>query len=50
MKKTLKKTILSNENVKVLLYIGEGCQVGNDCGYTGDECYVGGDCGVGTNC
>ena len=50
MKKTLKKTNLSNETAKVLLYIGEGCQVGDDCADSGDNCFVGGDCGVGTNC
>ena len=50
MKKTLKKPTLLNENTKVSLYIGEGCEVGNDCGDSGDECFVGGDCGVGTNC
>lgn len=50
MKKELRKPVYDNENVKVVLYIGEGCQVGNDCGDSGDNCYVGQDCGVGTNC
>lgn len=50
MKKVLKKEVVTSDNVKVLLYIGEGCQVGGDCGDSGDNCFVGGDCGVGDDC
>lgn len=35
---------------KVVLYVGEGCQVGDNCGDSGDNCFVGDNCGVGTNC
>lgn len=50
MKRELKKPVYEEKDVKVLLYIGEGCEVGNSCGESGDSCYVGADCGVGTNC
>lgn len=50
MKRELKKPVYEDDNTKVLLYIGEGCQVGNGCGDSGDNCYVGDDCGFGNGC
>lgn len=50
MKKTLTKPFVNEDSILVLLYVGEGCNVGDDCGNSGENCFVGGDCGVGTNC
>lgn len=50
MKKELKKPVYEDDNTKVSLYIGEGCQVGDDCGDSGNNCFAGGDCAVGNDC
>ena len=49
MKKELVKPIRLTESTKVLLYLGEGCNVGNGCGDIGADCYVGNGCGAGNS-
>lgn len=50
MKIELVKPQRQTETDKVLLYIGEGCAVGNDCSSTGTDCTVGITCEAGANC
>lgn len=50
MKKKLVKRKKKYDTNKVVLYLGEGCQVGDGCGTIGGGCFVGKDCGAGVNC
>lgn len=50
MKKILVKPERQNNTDKVVLYVGEGCAVGNGCSGSGVSCSVGGNCASGNHC